>query len=611
MRPHSPEYYTEMRAPHRDLQFMRVQFGLINPFAPHNQTLTSNSEMDYSSFNNISNQLIVFNDSYSTWENNRTKADGRLLIPPNPSDSNQFITQGYISNIISDDNGNFSNMQPYIDIEYGAYYDFPGISITFDSVMEMHPTKIQMIASRNGVIIYDEIYDIDSFQFSIIYPMRNINNIRIIFHSTQEPRQFVRIMKIIYGVGISWDNYSIDSGTGITKTVDIDPINRRLPRSTATIGILDYNHVFDFDNPHGIYETIESQLPVELFYGKLIPSSGEVEWLSVGNYLLTSKPKWNKNVVELSCQDIMGFMTDEYYKGVYERNSLWDLCIEVISDAELLPRDDGREHYILWEGLRDIYTESPMPIAQHNECLRLIAHASNCVIYTDWENIIHIEPINNIQHDYHLLDDRTNQYGMIKDIPAAELIASLYAVESEITFWHEGAETETIHQSTINVNGEFSTVIKYDPAISINVNVWNGTVSIKNIFTSACELTIIANGNVSITITGIKLNTSIGVERIINEYGDINGEIETLTNQLVSSREMAIAQATYVKNWLRLRTTYKISYRGDPALEALDLIYSKSEFSDTFSARALKHEWKYSGALEGSLILKNEDSIRM
>jgi hypothetical protein len=633
MRPTTEAYKKEMRQRERREQFMRIEFGLINPFAITHQNISTNSQKSYSSFQHITEQQVVVDDSYATFENNRTKADGRLLIKPdNPQ---EYIYQGYISEVLSNANAIFDN-QPWINISFldGGQpipLNFPGFTLMFDRVMGNYPTRLRFVASRLGNTVYEETLDNNAYMLAKTAPMQNVDNIRITFLSTQEPLQHVYLMNIKYGVGLAWENDDIEAAGGVTKTVDVDPLNRRLPTSTLRLNILDPEHFFNLDDPSGVYEVMENQLPIEAFYGKLIPeartwgdlydtsrwsdvfrhtwgdlySGGMIEWLSVGNFLLDGKPKWHKNIATLNCQDLIGFMTDEYYKGAFQRRSLYDLAIDVINDAGLAPRTDGLEHYALWSGLRDIFTDSPMPILPHNDALRHIAHASNCVLYTDWENIVHIEPIDMTQHDYHI------DYEFQTDaMPAAELIASLFAVDSTVTTWHRGSERAILHQTELEIRGTYFDVIKYSPATDIHVEVTGGTMISQNIFSAACELGIQANGMVNIVITGNVLGTTRSIVRVINEGGDENGEVEVLHNTLVTNRNMALAQATHHKNWLRLRTTYKIEYRGDPALECLDLVYSQSPFTEKFTARVLRHEWTFTGALSGNLIVKNTDAVR-
>ncbi len=662
-------YKEDIRANIRSEMMMRVEFGLINPFAVTNDTFSANSTLDYSSFKDITEQEVFVRQSYATMENNRTKADGALLVPPEIGDTNEFgettmLYQGYISGVVSGEDGTFSE-QPYINITFAEPLTLPGLSMTFDRVMNMWPTKFRITAMLNGSTVYDETWDNDGVLFAETFPVPLMNTFRITFLATQEPHQYVRVMQLKYGINITWNDNQITSSGGIKKVVDIDPINRRLPTSTIEVNVLDYEHFFDMDKPKGIYSVIQTQLPIEAFFGKRISQpmkwsdvnqsrwseinestwlqlhgGGYIEWFSVGTFLLDSKPEWKDDVATLRAHDLIGFMTDVYKKGVFRRQNLYDLAVDVINDAGLVPRDDHREHYVFWQGLRWCITIAPLPFLPHNECLRLIAHAANCVYYTDWEGRIHIEPLSATQHDYNV------DYSFDRSIPTAEKSPTLYAVDCEATYYQRTAEqtyrweksgtgsviegegdytreyqfysgvpvmrpkVETLYAETIEIDGEYFVSAEYDMATDITVEaIFQGSyenvpIISQGLYARYFELTLSGSGTVKLTISGVKLTTVTEIKRAYSG-GDPNGEIELLQNPLINSADAALSVATYVKDWLSLRTAYKVQYRGDPALESLDLVYAQSEFTDKFKARVLKHEWKYDGGLQGDLIIKN------
>lgn len=626
---------------------MRVEFGLINPFAVTDDTFSASSALDYSSFAQITEQEVIVAQSYATLENGRAKADGRLLIPPDPGDP-AMIYQGYISGVLSGDGGSFAT-PPYISISFAEPLTLPGLTLAFDRVTDMWPTRFRITAANKGAQVYDQVWTNGGAVFAEVFPVPPADNLRITFLETQKARQYVRLTQLKYGVSLTWDDTRITSSGGVKKVKDIDPINRRLPETSIEINLFDTEHLFDIDKPKGIYESIQTQLPITVFYGKKISKpmnwsdvyqnrwseigesswtqlhgGGYVEWLNAGTFFLDSKPEWKDDVATLRGTDLIGFMADEYYKGIANQ-SLYTVAVDVITDADLVPRDDHREHYVLWEGLKTVYTASPMPVLPHNDCLRLIAHAANCVYYTDREGRIHIEPLDSTQYDYYV------DYAVTHDAPTAERAPTLYAVDCEFTTIKIAEEAlddvlgnvtfipkyEVLHSSEIEIDGEYTTVIKFDPSgdASYNGVIKNKVVSVygaeivsQKMYTQACDLTLRGSGTVQIDVWGFKFAKSTGTVRVINPGGDPNGEIELLQNPLISNPEQARRVAEYVQYWLRLRSAYKAQYRGDPALDALDLVYAQSEFTKKFRARVLRHEWKYDGGLQGDLILKNVET---
>ena len=539
---------------------------------------------------------------------------------------------------------------PRIDISFrdevhnALPMDFPGLVITFDPVMDGYPAGIKIEASRDGTEVYTETFNVTSFTFSKIVPLKAVDRISLIFLSTREPHQYVRVTNIRYGFGIDWTNNEISS-KGITKSVEIDPINRRLPRSTVNINVLDHineddygrhEHLFNLDNPDGIYGVIENRLPFSIHYGKTVhdPKTwgdvGKMDWGGVnrvswgrlfdgkhvkcfkaGTYLTDGKPIWSDGVVQINGRDLISSMTGEYHKGTYGRKSLYDIALDVINDAGLSPRDDGRDHFVLHGGLKRIYTESPMPVLPHNECLRLIAHASNCVLYTDVENIGYIRPIEDKEHG---TIDEQHDYSIGFDVqtapPVSGLTPSLYAVDSEVTYWGRATGVSTLYETEVKEPGTHRLLVKHKAAVGIEVTIDNGSVIEMNDYAYATELAVSVTKAAKVKLTGFVLNTTHEMVRVYNDDGDSKGEVEVLKNVLVNDRETAVSQAEYVRDWLRLRTTYTIKFRGDPALEVLDKIFCESAFTEKFSARVLRYDWSFNGILDAGVTVKNLESAR-
>jgi hypothetical protein len=88
-------------------------------------------------------------------------------------------------------------------------------------------------------------------------------------------------------------------------------------------------------------------------------------------------------------------MTNTYYKGVYnpDGTSLYDLAVDVLTDANLPLLKDGSVRWSIDESLKTIRTVAPLPLDTHANCLQLIANAGGCVIRPDRDGILRIEKL--------------------------------------------------------------------------------------------------------------------------------------------------------------------------------------------------------------------------
>lgn len=82
------------------------------------------------------------------------------------------------------------------------------------------------------------------------------------------------------------------------------------------------------------------------------------------------------------------------------------------------------------------------------------------------------------------------------------------------------------------------------------------------------------------------------------------GEIKTIQNPLVSTQEHAQLIAEWVGNYYLNNVSYDVEYRGDPRLNAADIIHMESDVLDNLQVEIASHNFRYNGAFKGSLELR-------
>lgn len=94
------------------------------------------------------------------------------------------------------------------------------------------------------------------------------------------------------------------------------------------------------------------------------------------------------------------------------------------------------------------------------------------------------------------------------------------------------------------------------------------------------------------------------------QIGEV-GEIKTLTNPLVHTEEHAELLAEWVGNYYANNVTYDVGYRGEPRINATDIIYMENENEENqyIQAEITNHTLNFDGAFSGSLGLRR--ALRM
>lgn len=97
-----------------------------------------------------------------------------------------------------------------------------------------------------------------------------------------------------------------------------------------------------------------------------------------------------------------------------------------------------------------------------------------------------------------------------------------------------------------------------------------------------------------------EVEDEVFVTREINSVGDT----KVLQNQLIRTTEQAELLAEWMGNYYANNITYDVNYRGDPRLNAADIIHMESEKKSNLQVEIASHKLSYNGSFSGSLELR-------
>lgn len=83
-----------------------------------------------------------------------------------------------------------------------------------------------------------------------------------------------------------------------------------------------------------------------------------------------------------------------------------------------------------------------------------------------------------------------------------------------------------------------------------------------------------------------------------------SGEIRYCENQLISTEDHARIVAEWLGNYYANNISYDVQYRGDPVLEAADIIFMESDIVNSLQVEVETHKLNFNGAFSGSLQLR-------
>lgn len=585
----------QLKKPKRNLGFLRVEFNIIDPDTDANVSV--NNEETFSDLQNIKEENIIQNKNYATLEKNFWVLDGSQ-----PIYGSEELEQTYTSSYMSNENSVYTNI-PCITLTSSIYLTTLGLTMVFDSIDENYAKKLNVKAYRDDTIIMNKDYTLNSYRERLIFAdndeLVRWNKIEIYFLESSLPFRRLRINQLLFGILEVYTDKNILSAESKEKTT---MINSELPTHTFKFTIDNMSKLFNPDNPTGWYRYILQRQPIKYEWGYQL-DNGTIEWILGGQMLLTGSADVGNNQATFSTTSLINYLTKPYKKGVYNSNgkSLYDLALEIFSDNNI-----DSSQYSLWNGLKNIKTEAPLPMLEARQLLQIIATAGNCMLFTNRENIINIQPFN------YVLNPNGMDYSFITSKPVVKINSELNNSIVYINHYNiEQESTELFKNESLNITGTTKVEVEYDLATNIETQITNGVINNASYYGryAILEITNSSNNPVSLILNGKKINVSQTIE--FKKYHDDGENIEyhsdLITQMLEDSKEIKLCE--FVGNWYNNRNIYSFNNRGDITKDTREILNIETDFSDELAGYLVENNIKYKGSWSGdSVVMKVSDN---
>jgi hypothetical protein len=568
--------------------FIEVSFGIADPDALADASSEDNGSIYIANTAQIVSEVGKNIVPYLTLEQNLWLLNGeRLSIP-----DSDYGDNGYIGNALSKVDCGFDEL-PTVVINFSQTHInvIPGLTITWGSAYGEYPTSFIVGAydSENTLVAEIQVNDNKSVTSVIHLDINNYNRIVIRVLKWCLPKRRARIEEVFVGLNIIYGKSELFKFTHTQKS---DPASLSLPKAEIQFSIDNSDNAYNPNNPVGLSKYLMERQEIQARYGYKL-DNGSVEWIKGGIFYLS---EWdapqNGLEADFTARDLLEFMSQTYIEGVYTSAgvSLYTLAERILLKADLPLNKDGSVKWVIDDSLQSITTVAPLPICTLAECLQLIANAACCVLYQDRSGILHIEPIGIEPTDYGVT--LFNSYTR-STITLAKPLKQIEVVVHKFLAGETGSE---LFNGFVTLSGTEDVVLTYsEPATNIVATVTGGTLNSAEYFTNACRLNITASGDVTILLTGDVLKTSEAGVIINNE---VNGEVRSMTNELITDETRAAVVGTWLKDYLKHRMTLKSSWRADPRLDVLDSVANQNDYS-TNLVRMTDIQYTFGGAFRG------------
>ncbi len=585
----------QLKKPKRNLGFLKVKFNIVDPET--NPDLSSNSEEIFSDLDNIKEATIHQSKNYATLEKNFW-----LLNDSQPIYGSEELEQTYVSSYMSDKNCLFSD-KACITLTSSVYLTTLGLTMVFDSIDKNYAKKLKVKAYRDSTMIMDKDYTLSSYSDRLIFAdneeLVRWNKIEIYFIESSLPYRRIRVNQLLFGIMETYTDENLISAESKEKTT---MINSELPTHTFKFTIDNMNKLFNPDNPQGWYRYILQQQPISYEWGYQL-DDGTIEWILGGKMLLTGSVEVGENQVSFSTTSLINYLTKVYKKGVYNSSgrSLYDLAIDVLEDSNI-----DSSQYNLWSGLKSIKTDAPLPKLEARQLLQIIATTGNCILFTNRENVINIQPFN------YVLNPDGMSYDFITSNPVVKVQSELHNTIIYINHYSkEDNVSELFKNESLEITGTKTIEIEYDLATDISATITGGTIVNANYYGRYAILKITNTGEdtISLKVSGKKINNSQTIDsKQFNDDGEnIEYKNDLITQMVESSKETKLKD--FIGNWYNNRNIYSFENRGDIVKDTREIIPIETDFSNSLIGYLVENNINYDGAWSGnSVVVKVGDN---
>jgi hypothetical protein len=585
----------QLKKPKRNLGFLKVKFNIVDPET--NPDLSSNSEEIFSDLDNIKETTIPQSKNYATLEKNFW-----LLNDSQPIYGSEEFEQTYVSSYMSDKNCLFSD-KACITLTSSVYLTTLGLTMVFDSIDKNYAKKLKVKAYRDSTMIMDKDYTLSSYSDRLIFAdneeLVRWNKIEIYFIESSLPYRRIRVNQLLFGIMETYTDENLISAESKEKTT---MINSELPTHTFKFTIDNMNKLFNPDNPQGWYRYILQQQPISYEWGYQL-DDGTIEWILGGKMLLTGSVEVGENQVSFSTTSLINYLTKVYKKGVYNSSgrSLYDLAVDVLEDSNI-----DSSQYNLWSGLKLIKTDAPLPKLEARQLLQIIATTGNCILFTNRENVINIQPFN------YVLNPDGMSYDFITSNPVVKVQSELHNTIIYINHYSkEDNVSELFKNESLEITGTKTIEIEYDLATDISATITGGTIVNANYYGRYAILKITNTGEdtISLKVSGKKINNSQTIDsKQFNDDGEnIEYKNDLITQMVESSKETKLKD--FIGNWYNNRNIYSFENRGDIVKDTREIIPIETDFSNSLIGYLVENNINYDGAWSGnSVVVKVGDN---
>ena len=566
--------------------------------------ISSNSVNTYSNIETLKDIKSYTNTTIATLEENMWLLNGRF---PNPTPGVRY--NGYISNEVSDEQGNFTT-NPKIDIELATISEIESFSLILNSAVPSgYPKQIKCTFYNGETILTDITQDLTTVDTlpNVIFDVNqeNVTKVTVEFIGTRRGKRRIRLSNLMFGRVINLDQNQVIS-TDYTDKCSYVPDS--IPSRIFSFTMNNYNQIYNIDNPENGYINLDRNTVVLIRNGYNIFGYDEenqrmdnpdkfqqIEWDDWKELRLLNITT-SDDTCTFECGSVLDMMEDTYTNETFINNRSVESITDTLMQFEGLPdntvifsNDDNGKSY----GAYTINTVLPeLPV---RELIQLLAFSVGATLLIQDDGTIKFANLK-----LNDLNSFTNHhefsYKDFASVPAAEQLENTTNISlPKYNSTTENDVTEIVRTTVAQNQVE----ITYSECVPVSALPENKVVPI-SMFCKRANLNVSvseAEPQIEVTIMGHKISTVETQERSVTK------DTLIIDTKLMKEDPGDKIKEKY-KSWYSKKFKYTMDTRGEPLVDAGDIAKIQTPFSgedQLINGYVLQNHIAFDGSWSGDM----------
>ncbi len=407
------------------------------------QELAVPSGTNEAEFSDVSKVVDVDKTStsrkYATNELNLWALDGSMSVLP---DSVPYEKSGYVSNV--SESGSVTLTLPSV-----RSVAIPGVMITWSELYGEYP-PVFTVTAKNGETVVAELTVTNNTEKTCLVDLeiKNYDSVTVTVHNWCVPYRRARIESIYLGHTLTLTKNDILSYTHEHRG---DILSGELPKNSIEFSLNNIDGRWNPSNPTGMEKYLSERQKLSVRYGFKMDDDS-IEWIKAGTFYLSewSAPS-NGLEARFTARDALEFIINAENKTA-KTDTLKGLA-EWVTDS--LPEDISVN---IHESLAN-YSAEYKGDSTSAVVLQKCANAGGCVIRSDREGALHIEPLSTLITEYVIPLSLSYSYPEIELSKPLKTVSVTYGegLTHELSVANSG-EIQTVNNDFVN-SAEQATMI--------------------------------------------------------------------------------------------------------------------------------------------------------